>query len=290
VEIIKLLADKGINAETSDYEEITPLHLCCRKGLYDALVILLNSNANVNAKDSINYSILHEAVFGGNYNCVRELLDRGADINGVCDFGKTVLHAAFEKGSSPVVEVIQLLLDRGVDANKRDEFQNTALDLAALFHASDHVVKILLDKTARDQLTSTDCLLMFLHFAVYHGNYSSVELFLNRTPDLDRVVINIEEYPLYFAVDENNHLRSDLLLEMTKFIRDSQIKNRKEIVELLKNRFPRSCCSHHVRLTLRDRERFTPRDNVSITYEDYLSLDEDYLQYFTDAYSRGREF
>jgi ankyrin repeat protein len=240
VEIIKLLVDKGIDVETRGYAEgTTPLHFCCRKGHYDALLILLVNDVNVNAKDLFNYSVLHEAVFGGNCNCVKELLDHGADINAVCKSGKTVLHAAFEKGSSPNVDVIQLLLSRGVDANKQDEFKNTALDCAGLFNASHGVVKLLLDATAHDQLTSTDSL-MFLHFAVYHGNYSSVELFLNRRPDLDRVAFNIEEYPLYFAV-KKQHLRSDLLLKMTEFIRDCPkkgIDNRKKIIERLKKHFP----------------------------------------------------
>jgi ankyrin repeat protein len=119
----------------------TPLHLCCRRGHYDALVILLERGASVNAKDSKNYSVLHEAVFRKNYNCIKELLDRDADINAIDDFGKTVLHEAFEERQSPDDEVIELLLSRGVDANKRDNNQKTALDYAVTRPGSNELVK-----------------------------------------------------------------------------------------------------------------------------------------------------
>jgi ankyrin repeat protein len=237
-EIVKLLIDKEIDVDVRDKYGITPLHLCCRRGHYDALVILLERGASVNAKDSKNYSVLHEAVFRKNYNCIKELLDRDADINAIDDFGKTVLHEAFEERQSPDDEVIELLLSRGVDANKRDNNQKTALDYAVTRPGSDELVKKLFHATARDQLMSTDYV-TFLHYAVYQGNYFAVELFLEGGIDLDKISVNNREYPLHFAV-ENQHLRSDLLLKMTEFIRECKKKenfDRKQIVELLEKDF-----------------------------------------------------
>jgi ankyrin repeat protein len=150
------------------------------------------------------------------------LLDHGADINAVYDSRKTVLHAAVVEMFSPDIEMIQFLLSHGVDANKRDSSKMTALDYAVVFKRPHRVVKILFDATSHDQLMSTDYV-TFLHYAVYEGNCSAVKLFLNSGLDLDKIDVNNEEYPLYFAV-ENKHLRSDLLLKMTEFIRDCKEK------------------------------------------------------------------
>jgi ankyrin repeat protein len=241
MELVKLLIDKGIDMEARNLYGATSLFVCCTNGHYDALVILLENGASVNAKNYGNRSPLHTAVFMRNYNCVKVLLDHGADINAVFDVGKTVLHAAFEGTPSPDVEVIKLLLSRGVDANKRDRYQQTALDYAVTRSGPDDLVKILFDATAHDQLVSTDYV-TFLHYAVYQGDCFAVELFLESGLDLDNIDVNNEEYPLYFAV-ENQHLRSDLLLKMTKFIQDCKKKKaifrRSRIVMFLKIYFSR---------------------------------------------------
>jgi ankyrin repeat protein len=212
------------------------------------ITFLIENGASVNVKDSANRSVLHYAAAQRYYNCIKVLLDHGADIEAICDSGKTVLHAALENKSFPNAEVIQLLLSRGVDANKRDNKQKTALDYAVTSPGSDRVVNILFNAKAHKQLMSTDCV-TFLHYAVYHGNDFAVELFLECGLDLDKINVNInnEEYPLYFAAQsENQHLRSDLLLKMTEFIRDCKKKanfGRKQIIELLKKYFLEGCGS-----------------------------------------------
>jgi ankyrin repeat protein len=251
MELVKLLIDEKIDMEAEDMYGKNPLHICCQEGHYDALVILLENGASVNAKNDGDPSPLHTAVltrsrnyncvkvllnYGANvnavnnlertvlhtafqkfnkvdYNCIKMLIDHDPDINAVDMFGKTVLHAAVEGIPSPDVEVIQLLLSKGVDANKRDRHQRTALDYAVTRSESDDLVKILFNATAHDQYVT------FLHYAVYQGNCFAVNLFLKDGPDLDKINVNNRQYPLHFAV-ENQHLRSDLLLKMTKFIQD----------------------------------------------------------------------
>jgi hypothetical protein len=113
-------------------------------------------------------------------------------------------------------------------------------------------VKILFDATAHDQLVSTDYV-TFLHYAVYQGNCFAVELFLKSGIDLDKIDVNNAEYPLYFAV-ENQHLRSDLLLNMTKFIRDckKKISSRRNVIDKLLEKYfskgHRSVCAKMVSL------------------------------------------
>jgi ankyrin repeat protein len=251
--VMSSLISKGVDINVKDFRGRTPLHYTCcpdfdmlPAGSFapsdtskaNIISCLLENGASVNAKDLENRSVLYCAVFTRNYNCVKVLLDHGADINAVCDSGKTVLHAAVVGALSPDIELIQFLLSHGVDANKQDEFKMTALDIAVLFNKPHRVVKILFDATAHDQLMSTDYV-TFLHYAVYAGNRFAVELFLKSGLDLDKIDINNERYPLYFAV-ENQHLRSDLLLKMTEFIRDCKEKENlliSRIVERLKERF-----------------------------------------------------
>jgi ankyrin repeat protein len=192
--------------------------------------MLLDHGADVNAADNSGKTVLHaalESFDGEDYNCIKMLLDHGADINAADNSGKTALHAAFKDPNClPEVKVILLFLSRGVDANKRDKEQKTALDYAVTRRGSEplllsryrQIVKIMFDATAYGQLMSTDYV-TFLHYAVYDGNCVAVELFLENGLDLDHIDVNNQKYPLHFAV-ENGHLRSDLLLKITKLMRD----------------------------------------------------------------------
>jgi ankyrin repeat protein len=230
---IKMLIDHGADINAVDNSGKTVLHAVFEtynKVNYNYIKMLLEHGADINAVDKSGKTVLHAAFesFGGdNYNCTKLLLDHGADTNAVNNFGETALHAAFKDPNYlPEVQVILLFLSRGVDASKRDKEQKTALDYAVTRRGSEpllwsryrQIVKIIFDATAYDQLMSTDYV-TFLHYAVYDGNCVAVELFLENGLDLDNIDVNNQKYPLHFAV-ENEHLRSDLLLKITKLMRD----------------------------------------------------------------------
>jgi ankyrin repeat protein len=71
--IIKLLIDKGIDAKAKDQYGRTPLHLCCTEGHCDALIMLLN----------------HEAE---NRNLLQAIFRRGPHVNVKDFYGRTPLH------------------------------------------------------------------------------------------------------------------------------------------------------------------------------------------------------
>jgi ankyrin repeat protein len=230
---IKMLLDHGADINAADNSGKTVLHAAFEsfdEEDYNCIKMLLDHGADINAADNSGKTVLHaalESFDGEDYNCIKMLLDHGADINAADNSGKTVLHAAFKDPNClPEVKVIQLLLGPGVDANKRDKEQKTALDYAVTRRGSEplllsryrQIVKIMFDATAYGQLMSTDYV-TFLHYAVYDGNCIAVELFLENGLDLDHIDVNNQKYPLHFAV-ENGHLRSDLLLKITKLMRD----------------------------------------------------------------------
>ena len=84
------------------------------------------------------------AVQRGDLIEVARLLDSGADVNAKDQVGKTPLMKAAQAGS---LEVVKLLLDRGADANAKDEYGNTALGMSA-FAGRLEIVKLLLDVCA----------------------------------------------------------------------------------------------------------------------------------------------
>lgn len=98
---------------------------------------------DANARGADN-SILNVAAFRGNLTHVRVLVENGANVHFKGDMGYTPLHDAVSAGHGSVAAY---LLDHGADPNTRNEFGQTALEMAS--QANDKTMLRLLKSKSR---------------------------------------------------------------------------------------------------------------------------------------------
>ena len=110
----------------------TPLHVAAQKGSLEALIILLENNFNLNAKDGDGKTPLILAVNNGHIEIVKYLLN-----NSNCNLqakdrnnGWNALHFGISNGN---LEVVKLLLQKNISVDQKG-FKNgwTALHLAVM--------------------------------------------------------------------------------------------------------------------------------------------------------------
>ena len=108
----------------------TPLHLACFSGGADALRLLAERGAPLEAVSrhpQIRVRPLGTAAFSRQLEHVRLLLEAGADANGEGDGGFVPLHTAAQNGD---VEAVRLLLEHGADPSRTTPDGRTGEDLA----------------------------------------------------------------------------------------------------------------------------------------------------------------
>ena len=105
-----------------------PLHRAVRKADTEALRMLLEAGADVNAQGRMSDTPLHIAARVRNIAAIRVLLEAGADVNAQGDNGDTPLHHAARNGDT---EALRMLLEAGADVNARQGGNGwTPLDIA----------------------------------------------------------------------------------------------------------------------------------------------------------------
>ena len=104
----------------------TPLHIVAASGQREAAILLLDSGADVNAKNDNAETPLHWAALEGHKDVAVLLLTKRASVDAQDKYGVTPLHMAANRGHELLVET---LLDSGADVFATSEFGN-ALQLA----------------------------------------------------------------------------------------------------------------------------------------------------------------
>ena len=104
--------------------DLSVLHYTCLYGHTEAVRLLLDRGAEINARDGSNASPLHVACEYGHAELAESLLERGTDVNTRDNFDVTPLHVAGKTGRR---DIMRLLLDHGADVNARNCNSQTPL-------------------------------------------------------------------------------------------------------------------------------------------------------------------
>lgn len=151
--VVEALLDSGADINARDEQNQTALHQAASKGHTPIVKLLLERGADVNAKNLFGQTPWLAPVYRGSLDTVRALLGAGADIDARSELsGQTPLLSL----SSLRTKVVETLLEEGADANAKGKaYHETALMLAATT-GNTATVKVLLNKGADIKAASTN--------------------------------------------------------------------------------------------------------------------------------------
>jgi ankyrin repeat protein len=114
MQVVEALLKWGVEVDSHDKNNRTPLHLSSEHGYLKAVRLLLDYGADANAQDKDNITPLHLASNNGRMQTVQLLLDRGADAKARDKYDRTPLDLASENRHLKIVQ----LLSNGADENR----------------------------------------------------------------------------------------------------------------------------------------------------------------------------
>lgn len=179
---LKALLEPKASANVADDRGITPLMYAAELGSIDAMRLLIDCGADVNAQNAFGQTALMWSV--SDPAKVRLLLDHGADVNRVARSGRTALIiAAF---TNPSAEVVRLLLAKGAKVAVMDARHVTPLN-AATFGNDTATVRLLLEAGADLDTPDTFIGLTPLMNAAGNRNLEAVKLLVAKGAKVNAV-------------------------------------------------------------------------------------------------------
>ncbi|CAH8451148.1 unnamed protein product [Schistosoma haematobium] len=163
--IKRLVTSENINCRDTQGRNSTPLHLAAGYNNIETLEFLLESGADVNAKDKGGLIPLHNASSYGHVDVAALLIRYGTSVNAVDKWGYTPLHEAAQKGRT---QLCALLLAHGADPKIRNQENQTPFELAT----ADDVKSLLLDV----MLHTTACITTVSKENVLSSSFNSTTL------------------------------------------------------------------------------------------------------------------
>ena len=179
---LKALLGQKSDAAVADSRGITPLMYAAEIGSLDAMRLLIDRGADVNAQNAFGSTALMWSV--SDPAKVRLLLDHGAQVNTAARSGRTALIiAAF---TNPSAEVVRLLLAKGAKVDVMDQRHVTPLN-AATFGNDTATVRLLLDAGADMDTPDTFIGLTPLMNAAGNRNVEAVKLLIAKGAKVNAV-------------------------------------------------------------------------------------------------------
>ena len=179
---LKTLLDSKAAANVTDDRGLTPLMYAAEVGSLDAMRLLIDRGADVNAQNAFGSTALMWSA--ADPAKVRLLLDHGAQVNLVAKSGRTALIvAAF---TNPSAEVVRLLLAKGAKVDVMDRLHVTPLN-AATFGNDTATVRLLLDAGADIDAPDTFIGLTPLMNAAGNRNLEAVKLLMAKGANVNAV-------------------------------------------------------------------------------------------------------
>lgn len=181
VQLKSLLDHKG-HPNVSDSRGITPLMYAAEVGSLEAMRILIDRGADVNAQNDVASTALMWSV--SDPAKVRLLLEHGADVNLISETGRTALIiAAF---TNPSADVVRLLLAKGASVKAMDTRHVTPMN-AATFGNDLATVRLLIEAGADIETPDTFIGLTPLMNAAGNRNVEAVKLLLSKGAQVNAV-------------------------------------------------------------------------------------------------------
>ena len=106
IEIIEYILDNGVDINSQNVFEETPLHWCCKEGNLQIAKLLINNGANYNSLDFDGNSPLHWAAEYDQYEIVSYLLSLGVQVEEVNITEETPMELAIINSCSKTISIL----------------------------------------------------------------------------------------------------------------------------------------------------------------------------------------
>ncbi|XP_063985530.1 transient receptor potential channel pyrexia-like [Diachasmimorpha longicaudata] len=198
------------------------LLIACLCGHYDVVMILLQCQVDISAKDPQGRGPLHMAAWSGSTEIVEELMKKGASPNAFdCSKKKmTPMHYAAEKNH---VRILELLIKNNGDVNKGYP-KNTPLCCAVKNNSYD-CVELLLESGASPNITEVFTETP-IHIAASLGSVRNVQLLLKHGANVQLRHGSEKSTPLHLAAEIGSWECCKLLLQAGAPINAQNTRNK----------------------------------------------------------------
>uniref|UniRef100_A0A4W6EZG8 Poly [ADP-ribose] polymerase n=1 Tax=Lates calcarifer TaxID=8187 RepID=A0A4W6EZG8_LATCA len=215
-DVVEHLLQTGANVHARDDGGLIPLHNACSFGHAEVVSLLLCQGADPNARDNWNYTPLHEAAIKGKIDVCIVLLQHGADPNIRNTDGKSALDLADPSAKAVLTgqsgneeKLMALLTPLNVNCHASDGRKSTPLHLAAGYNRV-RIVQLLLQHGA-DVHAKDKGGLVPLHNACSYGHFEVTELLLKHGACVN--AMDLWQFtPLHEAASKNRVEVCSLLL------------------------------------------------------------------------------